>query len=412
MQFYLQFGFNMQVVCRELIADWGGGTVIMSPRDCAPPDEEKGKPCEIEKHASSIRGVGGTVLIDPQFYVPDSDHQRLTKHGYWPEEYDSVEFWKEDSQDYEALIKNVAELNARTQAGALIVPGTLASEVNDEWLDRQAKMIGTAANVFPADKEHYATVALSAAAMRDSDQIHSLLSASNNWGTHGIYLVCEHPENKYLVEEDAWVINLLDLTAGFRLRGFKVVIGYANQQMLAAACAGATAIASGSHQLKRRFSSADMMNNDDDAERQQATWYYSPTAYSEFKVTRLDTAKSAGLLDKLRHPAELGVTYADVLFAGPQPSTITAYKHKLSFKHYLGCLSAQADAATKPTFNDTLAAYRQSIDDAEALLNELAAKRVRAEDRSFLPVVDPTHVGLTTFEEERGAMMRRRWPSL
>ena len=413
MDFYLQFAYQMKNVCCELIQEWGCGTVIMSPRDCKPLGKKENTPGkELEKHVASIRAVGGSILIDPQFYKPESDHQVLTKHAYWPEKYDSIEFWAEgDEPDYGELLKKLGELNAKVDASAIIVPGTLATAVDDEWLDRQSRMIGAARLEYGDDAELLATVALSADAAKSADQVHAILAESDDWSVQGIYLICEHPDGLYLVENDTWIANILDLTAGFRLRGQNVVIGYANQQMLVAACASATAIASGSHKMKRQFSSSMMMVNDSDDIRRQATWYYCPQAYSEFKIPRLDSASLQKVLDSLRHPEELGVCHADILFAGAQPSAV-GFKHKLSFKHYLSCLHAQSLALRKATFDNTVQAYRDSLDAAETLLGDLQAKRIRAEERSFLPAVDPTHVGINLLVEDRGAMLRRAWPKL
>jgi hypothetical protein len=33
MELFLQFGFGMMEHCRVLVDEWGGGTVILSPRD-------------------------------------------------------------------------------------------------------------------------------------------------------------------------------------------------------------------------------------------------------------------------------------------------------------------------------------------------------------------------------------------
>ena len=410
MELYLQFGHNMQVVCCELVKEWKGGTVIMSPRDCKPPNEEKAKPGDLEKHAGSILAAGGKVMVDPQFYVPDCDHKTLTKHDFWPDTYESGEFWKEDKPDYAELITNLKNLNERLKASSIIVPGTLAATVNEEWLNRQSVLNAEARKQFGEKAELYATVALSADATKAVDQVHAALSASEEWATQGVYLICEHPETQYLVEHKGWIANILDMVVGFRLRGRKVVIGYANQQMLAAACGAATAIAAGSHKNKRRFSAADMMSKDEeDNEQRTTTWYYCCQAFSEFKIPKLDIAQDAKVLDKMRHPKEYGVTYADVLFSGAQPTTIEAFKHKLSFKHYLGCLRAQAKAASKGTFIETIDAYKKSIDDADELLKELDKKRVRADDRSFMPVVDYTYAAVDALQENRGAMLKRAW---
>src|SRR4051812_30503798 len=126
MDFYLQFAHNMQLVCCELIKAWKGGTVIMSPRDCKPPDEEKDHPGDLQKHAASIRDAGGTVLVDPQFYLPDCDHKTLISHEYWPESYDSGEFWKEKAPDYGLMIKRLGAMNDALKTPITIVPGTFA----------------------------------------------------------------------------------------------------------------------------------------------------------------------------------------------------------------------------------------------------------------------------------------------
>ena len=85
MELFLQFGYGMMDHCRTLICEWSGGCVILSPRDL--------KPAQLLTLASSIRNGGGTVLLDPQFYLPYADHERLVSHDYWPKGYDSGGFW-------------------------------------------------------------------------------------------------------------------------------------------------------------------------------------------------------------------------------------------------------------------------------------------------------------------------------
>src|SRR5215217_5776435 len=77
MELYLQFGYGMMQHCRHLIADWGGGTVVLSPRDMS--DRQ------LRTLSSEITDLpGGRVLLDPQFYLPHADHERLRSHDYWP----------------------------------------------------------------------------------------------------------------------------------------------------------------------------------------------------------------------------------------------------------------------------------------------------------------------------------------
>jgi hypothetical protein len=85
MEFFLQFGYGMMEHCRSLIREWGGGTVILSPRDLT--DEQ------LRRLSRELRSLGGKVLLDPQFYLPHADHQRLCSHSYWPNDYESMGFW-------------------------------------------------------------------------------------------------------------------------------------------------------------------------------------------------------------------------------------------------------------------------------------------------------------------------------
>jgi hypothetical protein len=78
-ELYLQSGHNMMSLCRELISKWGGGTVILSPRDL-----EEDRLC---RFADEIIGRGGKTLLDPQLYNPRASHPRLTDHAYWPNDY-------------------------------------------------------------------------------------------------------------------------------------------------------------------------------------------------------------------------------------------------------------------------------------------------------------------------------------
>jgi hypothetical protein len=64
------------IVCRPLICEWSGGTVIRSPGHP--------KPNQRVTLASSIRSGAGKVLLDLQFYLPYADHERLVSHGFSP----------------------------------------------------------------------------------------------------------------------------------------------------------------------------------------------------------------------------------------------------------------------------------------------------------------------------------------
>src|ERR1700730_8796270 len=85
MDLCLQFGYGMMEHCRALVRDWGSGCVILSPRDL--------NPTQLGTLANDVCRAGGSVLLDPQFYLPHADHERLVSHDFWPQNYDSGIFW-------------------------------------------------------------------------------------------------------------------------------------------------------------------------------------------------------------------------------------------------------------------------------------------------------------------------------
>src|SRR5688500_1883338 len=103
MDLHLQFGWGMMDLCRSLLRQWGGGTVVLSPRDLEPE--------QLPRFATSLSKLpGAAVLLDPQFYLPHSDHERLCRHAYWPQRYQTNVFFQ--GADVRALLKTLVALNA------------------------------------------------------------------------------------------------------------------------------------------------------------------------------------------------------------------------------------------------------------------------------------------------------------
>ena len=126
MELYLQVGWGMMAHCRALIEEWGGGTVILSPRDLSRR--------QLIGLSGDLHNVGGAALLDPQFYLPRADHHRLTSHSYWPEDYDTAAFAGEGRQ---VMMQELADLNKLLGTTHFIVPGERAETANDTWLESQ-----------------------------------------------------------------------------------------------------------------------------------------------------------------------------------------------------------------------------------------------------------------------------------
>ena len=78
MELYLQLGYGMMSLSRALIQEWGGGTVILSPRDL-----DGG---QLQRQSAAVNRLpNGNVMVDPQFYLPHADHTGLVAHDFLAE---------------------------------------------------------------------------------------------------------------------------------------------------------------------------------------------------------------------------------------------------------------------------------------------------------------------------------------
>jgi hypothetical protein len=400
-ELYLQFGHAMMEHCRTLIRDWGGGTVILSPRDLTPE--------QVLRLSREINGLpAGRVLVDPQFFLPHADHERLCSHDYWPSEYSTNTFW--GGTGLALLIDRLYHLNQAVESSAFIVPGMLAATIDDDWLEYQRATIEEARRAV-SDRPVLSTVALSADAIRSQDQIHELLEECAEWPVDGWYLVCEHPSGEYLVTDPIWLANVLDLVAGLRLRSQSVILGYCTHQLLCAATAGTSAIAAGIWMNVRSFPPDKFRATYEDEIKQRSTWYYCPQALSEYKIPFLDIAHRQGVLGSMAPDPALGSAYADTLFSGPQPSTI-GLSEQAAFRHYLHCLHSQTAAATQSSFDGTVTLSESSLTAAENLLARLRSAGVSGQLRDFRECVDVNRAALAVHSATRGPLLRRQWSQI
>jgi hypothetical protein len=255
------------------------------------------------------------------------------------------------------------------------------------------------------------TLALQTEVLSRPEQVGELLEQSESWPVRAYYLVCEHPNGDYLVQDANWLASLLDLIAGLRLRGSEVILGYANHQMLIAACAKVSAIASGTWMNVRAFPPEKFESKMDEEIKQRATWYYCPQALSEYKLPFLDIAHRQKLLSRLAPAKGFSRDFVEPLFSGAQPSTIP-FTEQQAFRHYLECLRHQASAAAADTFDEAVSRQETALNEAETLLRTIRAGGVMGQMRDFTEIVDVNRAALAVLQGTRGAILRRKWDSM
>lgn len=396
MELYLQFGYGMIEHCKVLIKKWGSGTVILSPRDL-----DSG---QIQRLGHDLIGLGGSCLLDPQLYDPRADHHGLIRHEYWPDPFDTSMLFEGAAQTN--MLSAIRDLNSAARSAEYIIPGIYCDRVNEDWLAIQEALIHGTENIF-TDKPRLATIALSAESLRFDEQMESLTLRAETWPVQGYYLVAEHPKNQYLVEDPLWLTNLMILCAGLKLQGKRVIVGYSTQQMISLAAANIDALASGTWMNVRCFS-REKFTEDEDSDRRKAVWYYCPQSLSEYKIPFLDMAFKAKQLDLLRADHSMSSDFADILFAGAQPSS-TTFGEQSAFRHYLQCLHEQVAQARRESFRTTLDGQGLLLETAENFIRKLQSFGVRGQHRDFENIVDVNRAALAGLEGVRGFVLDQEW---
>ncbi len=399
MQFALQFGHGMMKNCRALVGHWGGGSVILSPRDL--------KAEQMVKFSLDIDGSGGLTLLDPQLYVPDCDHARLTAHSFWPK---VPEYWR-DPAELRRVMGEVVRLNGEVRTSLVISPAPLISAVTDDALEAVDASVHELARIGVRGEQILATVALTNDAVRNEDRAELLSDAIESWEVAGIYLVAEHPNSEYLVTDPMWLARVLDIVAGARLAGKQVVVGYCTHQMLITAIAGANIIASGTWMNVRSFSPKKFDEVDEEEPSRRAIWYYAPHLLTEYKRAYLDIAQKQGKLPLLQTVPPLDGRFAAALFSGPQPTTVD-FGESDAFRHYLHCLWQQTNAARQGTFRETMQHHEQLLNAAESTLRELHKLHIVGQVRDFWESLEAHRAALAVLNSTRGPILEREWPNL
>jgi hypothetical protein len=256
-----------------------------------------------------------------------------------------------------------------------------------------------------------ATIALSSDSVRNTAGIQDLLAELETLDIDGAYLLFEHPNGDYIVQDPIWLANVLELSAGLRLLNKTVIVGYANHELLCLGAASVNAIASGTWMNVRAFSPDRFLAAQEDEIKRKAVWYYSPSCLSEYKPAFLDVAQQRGVLASMAPPATFGSTYAAPLFSGMQPSSV-GFGESDAFRHYLQCMRHQSRVARGTTFDATLASHRQALDAAEQLATTLSERGVLSQARAFGDAFDVVRSALSSLEATRGPMLRRAWANL
>jgi len=397
MKLLLQFGYGMMDHSRELLKAWGGGGVVLSPRDLTND--------QLIRMGQDINKIGGDVYVDPQCFVHNADWHRLKAHQYFQRFQSHATNAFFGGPATRELLSDIFELGKSVGVKKHILPGMLADSISEDWFALQSNIVKEAAEI--TDRPLLATVALSDKVLKSEEQVEAIIERAEQWNTSGIYLVAETPSS-YLVDDPAWLANLLILASGLKLVGKEVIVGYCNHQMLCLASANVDYICSGTWLNVRAFPTDKFYTPPEDEISRRAIWYYCPQALSEYKLAILDIAHRTGVLQAMKSDPGLKSTYGEPIFAGPLPSSLD-WGEQNAFRHYLSCLNGQILQSRKADFDSTVDHYMKLLDASEKTVTSLRKNAVLGGDRDFHELFDVNRSAMIVFSNARKHRLKRSW---
>lgn len=399
MKLYLQFGYGMMAHVKHMFKQWGGGTVILSPRDM---DED-----QMSRLADDLKLINGHTLFDAQLYIPRSDHHGLLKHEYY-QEFGGDNYhtsFLADIHRMKDLFQELKRLNDLAKTDRYIIPGIFCDEPDDVWAMSQESFLQASEEVF-VDKKTLATLCISSSLLcGKSEKIEQLIGMASKWNVNGFYVV---PEGEYLEKNPTWFANLLSLVAGLKLLEKEVIVGYSNHQMLALACAGVDAIATGSWLNVRHFS-LERFEEPTSTGGRKLPWYYCPCSQSEYKLATLDAFRRLreSFFDNLKTDSSMNSNYIDTYF-----DSSIEFKEQAAFRHYFQCLHKQSEIISKETYKDTFTVVYSLQENAENTIDAFRTQGLRQRERSYESVGESCMSALDIFNQEKGILMNRYWSKM
>lgn len=393
MNFYLQCGNGFKTLSNRLNKLMGKTTFILSPRDLA----EKSQ----LDFAHKLISDGHQVLFDPQLYAPQSDKPNFMTYRYWPEGGKTG-----DETCLITLVKELCSLNDALGARAVILPSYKISHVGRDRNDKVLKLMYNVIGERHCTKlPCYITLCLEQNVLLDEYQVDRLLNVSETWNVEGVYLVAEHPDSDYFVDNPFWMFQLMRLCAGMRLQGKNVILGYANHQMLCMTCMGIEAIASGNWMNTRSFTFDKFRTDTGDIKRHKL-WYYAPSLLTEYSIPYLDIAHRSKLLKLLDCRQVVADTPASVLFDSQQQPSAVGYNLSDSFVHYLLSLNAQVKNSEVNGKYDSKRDYQmEMLNTVKQRLPLLLKYRIYGQNRDFSEILNVNETALMMFDKEFGMRM-------
>ena len=220
MEFGIQVGNRLQCVTSTLAKAWGNSTVVLSPRTFRTPKSGNLEE-NVVRLSTKLKALSSTVMFDPIMYTEDNVIRQLRAMPYFQASNGDL------GSNYRDVVTSLMHLSERCGAEEVILPSHTLNNYDIAWDNLQRSMVDFGARAKNPSKI-IPTIALAPGVVKNSSAIEAIAETAHTWGASKVYLVCEHPQNYYLVDDPHWLTNVMRLVAWLKLSGVSVLMGYAS----------------------------------------------------------------------------------------------------------------------------------------------------------------------------------------
>lgn len=369
MKIYHQAGHNTVWSIDSLRDDDCGDGVIFSPVHIL---RQRLEDQEIDIKSRS--------LFDPQFYIPDSQKNKLQSYEFFPEKITNGF----STSDFEAVAHQSAamclDFQITNKFESIIVPARYFPEMRSDYIEKQRAFsvepfLTELRKQAPA-KKVFLSLPVTTAMTQDENYRQQLL----NWITSypeidGVYLLNEFSETTKQIGDYKKLKAHVDFIRDLQGASLKVIIGYCNTEAILLTLLDPHALTIGAYENTRSFSIDKFLENESDRRGPAPRIYFQKLLNWMRYDTAIEIKEDHKLLWRnIYTPTK----HSETIFSGGRPhfTKPELYKH-----HYL-LICAQLRQLLSKDFGPRVAEVRAAIASARLLYEEIESSGVMYFDRN------------------------------
>lgn len=369
--FLIQIGHNGHKLAADLMSEGHADGAILSPADYELDDNED--------ISASIRAEGGTVLFDPQFYIPRTERPGLSTYPYF-RDYGGDDFETSSvlNDDIEELIQSILTVQDNLQVDAYISPARYLDVFSDPKVDQWVEVTEAFLDLVEdegRDIPVFASLPVYQASLIDVDQRTTLLNRVTQLDADGFYVSAEFDnEVRYPLTGPSNVYALLDLLNTLKRARYEICVGHTHQIAHLFFAIGVDAFASGHYQNLRAFDTRRWDPEDEQGGGRIVVKYYTDKLLNELRIDpELDLMyqKSNFDLADIRDPSP----YDEDLFEGSIPPSASGWQFRdAAWDHYIWSCHQIARRYRGVSQSERFDLAWEKLEQAEDLYDDVSSK--------------------------------------